>query len=593
MALVSLQNIGIGFAEPLFDHVSMQIEEGEHICLLGRNGSGKTTLMRLIHGELAPDRGQVARGQGIKTALLTQEIPQYRNISVRELVGKSLNHSAEWSREHQMEKILYELKLCGESRFESLSSGLKRRVLLAGALLEEPDLLMLDEPTNHLDIESISWLEGFLSAYTKAVLLVTHDRRLVRGIAGRIIEIDLGRIFDWKSDYDTFRKRKEESLAAEEQKNRRFDKKLSQEEEWIRQGIKARRTRNEGRVRALLAMREERRQRRETPGQVNMVLQEGRRSGEMVVHAENLNFAYGREQLITGFSTTIMRRDRIGIIGPNGCGKSTLIRLLLGELNPSAGTVAHGSGIDVIYYDQQRQQLEDEKTVWENVADGNDHVLVNGRPMHVVGYLQRFLFGPERIRIPVSSLSGGERGRLLLARLFTRNCNLLVLDEPTNDLDIETLELLEEMLLDYAGTLVVISHDRDFINNVVTSLLVFEGERGISEYVGGYDDWLRQRPEDQSEYRGEKKPSIRRTKQATKLSNREERDLVSLPGKIEEMEIRKGELLQRLSDVGFYRSDPDRVREVNRQLETLNEEIEHAYMRWQELEEKRLQFQKS
>lgn len=591
MALVSLQSVGIGFTESLFDDISLQIEEGEHICLLGRNGSGKTTLMRLIHGEMPPDRGQLTRSQGLKTALLTQEIPRWGTIPVRELLAGRMDHSAAWPQEHRLERVLSELKLPGDSDFETLSSGLKRRALLAAALLEEPDLLMLDEPTNHLDIDSISWLEEFLRSYAKAVLVVTHDRRLVRGIAGRIIEIDLGRLFDWKCDFDTFQKRKEEALAADEQRNRRFDQKLSQEEIWIRQGIKARRTRNEGRVRALMAMREERLLRRVVKGQVKMVLQEGKRSGELVVQAKEIDFGYDENHLISGFSTTIMRGDRIGIVGPNGCGKSTLIRLLLGELHPATGVVELGSGVEKLYYDQQRQQLDEGRTVWENVADGNDHVLVNGRTLHVVAYLQRFLFDPQRMRIPVVSLSGGERGRLLLARLFTRRCNLLVLDEPTNDLDVETLELLEELLLEFSGTLIVISHDRDFINNVVTSLLVFEGEREIREYVGGYDDWLRQRPADKVEVLEEKKTTVRRVKTATKLSNREERDLAMLPGMIEEMETRRNAIVERLSEEDFYRGAPDEVLEANRQLERLAREIDDAFARWQELEDKRQRFQ--
>jgi ATP-binding cassette subfamily F protein uup len=590
MALVSLQNIGIGFAEPLLDDISLQIEEGEHICLLGRNGSGKTTLMKLISGELSPDRGLVVRRQGMGTARLTQEIPEQMNRTVWDLVGSAGADYGHMIESHRLERILHELKLTGNDQFDTLSSGLKRRALLARALLAEPDLLMLDEPTNHLDIESIAWLDGYLRDYPKAVLLVTHDRQLVRSVAGRIIEIDLGRLFDWKCSYDLFLQRKEDALAAEEQQNKRFDKKLSQEEVWIRQGIKARRTRNEGRVKALLAMREERRNRRGAVGQVKMILQEGNRSGELVLKARKLGYRYERKALFSGFSTVVNRRDRIGIMGPNGCGKSTLIRLLLGELTPTEGEVELGTGLRIIYYDQQRQQLDDEKTVWENLAGGNDHVLINGRSEHVVGYLQRFLFSPERLHVAVRCLSGGERGRLLLARLFTQPCNLLVLDEPTNDLDIETLELLEEILLDYQGTLLLISHDRAFINNVVTSTLVFEAGNGIAEYVGGYDDWLRQRPVPAKTAEPEKSPPSQRVKVAQKLTNKEERELASLPGEIENLEAEKKSLLDSMSKPDFYRREPDEITRANSQLQSLETAIGQAYHRWQVLEDKRLEF---
>jgi ATP-binding cassette subfamily F protein uup len=512
------------------------------------------------------------------------------NRTVWDLVGSAGADYGHMIESHRLERILHELKLTGNDQFDTLSSGLKRRALLARALLAEPDLLMLDEPTNHLDIESIAWLDGYLRDYPKAVLLVTHDRQLVRSVAGRIIEIDLGRLFDWKCSYDLFLQRKEDALAAEEQQNKRFDKKLSQEEVWIRQGIKARRTRNEGRVKALLAMREERRNRRGAVGQVKMILQEGNRSGELVLKARKLGYRYERKALFSGFSTVVNRRDRIGIMGPNGCGKSTLIRLLLGELTPTEGEVELGTGLRIIYYDQQRQQLDDEKTVWENLAGGNDHVLINGRSEHVVGYLQRFLFSPERLHVAVRCLSGGERGRLLLARLFTQPCNLLVLDEPTNDLDIETLELLEEILLDYQGTLLLISHDRAFINNVVTSTLVFEAGNGIAEYVGGYDDWLRQRPVPAKTAEPEKSPPSQRVKVAQKLTNKEERELASLPGEIENLEAEKKSLLDSMSKPDFYRREPDEITRANSQLQSLETAIGQAYHRWQVLEDKRLEF---
>jgi len=593
MALVSLQNIAIGFSENLFDEINLQIEEGEKICLLGRNGSGKTTLMKIISGELVPDRGRIIKRQGAMTVRLTQEIPQRVNLTVRELVAGGQKHSSDWSAQHHLDRMLQDLKLPGESQFDTLSCGLKRRALLAASLLSEPDLLMLDEPTNHLDIESIAWLDGFLRSYPKALLLVTHDRQLVRSVAERIIEIDLGRLLDWKCDYESFQKRKEDVIAADEQQNRRFDKKLSQEELWIRQGIKARRTRNEGRVKALLAMREERRKRREAPGQVKMVLQEGKRSGDIVLRAKGLCFQYNDDELISNFSTTINRRDRIGIMGPNGCGKSTLIRLLLGEQKPDKGEIKHGNGIEIIYYDQQRQQLNEELTVWENIAGGNDHVFINGNAQHVVGYLQRFLFSPERMRVPVASLSGGERGRLLLARLFTQACNLMVLDEPTNDLDIETLELLEELLLEFKGTLLLISHDRTFINNVVTSTIVFEGSFGINEYIGGYDDWLRQRPKPAVDQENKKVLVQKKEKTVNKLTNKEDRLLTSLPDCIEKMEMEKTAIIDLMSQADFYRKSSDEIQAANNRVTLLSEEIAKAYGQWQELEDKRLSFLKS
>ncbi len=594
MALISLQNIRIGFAHPLLDDISINIESGEHICLLGRNGCGKTTLMKMIAGEIQPDSGLISLRQGARIAYLTQDIPQTIQETVRELLNGALGRQETVLEDYVVERMIRELKLPGEELFSSLSSGQKRRALLARVLLAQPDLLMLDEPTNHLDIESIAWLDGFLHDYPKAVLLVTHDRQLVRRVAGRIIEIDLGRLFDWNCDYETFLIRKEQALTAEDEQNRRFDKKLSQEEAWIRQGIKARRTRNEGRVRALEAMREKRRRRRPAPGQVNMVLQEAGRSGELVLQAERLNYQYGENKLIVDFSTTVMRRDRIGIIGANGCGKSTLIRLLLGEIQPLSGQLTHGSSLSIIYYDQQRQQLDEDKTVWENIAGGNDHIRINGTTQHVVGYLQRFLFSPERMRVPVGVLSGGERGRLLLARLFTQPCNLLVMDEPTNDLDLETLELLEELLLEFKGTLLVISHDRAFLNNVVTSTLVFEGDGRINEYIGGYDDWLRQRPTMPPAMAVEKTPALRRVRQASKLSNREERLLSDLPEQIEALEQKKALLLEAMSQSDFYRKEPGEVLQANSSLQNLQFEIAAAYACWQELEDKRsaLQAQK-
>ena len=592
MALVSLQNITVGFAEVLLDCVDLSIEEGEKICILGRNGSGKTTLMNILSGVLQPDSGELVRRQGIQISRLPQEIPAGLCGSIRELLSAGMKRAEEWSAEHLLERFLDELKIPGDAPFEIQSSGIKRRALLARALLADPDLLMLDEPTNHLDFESISWLEDFLKNHAKTLLLVTHDRQLVRSVSSRIVEIDLGRLFDWKCDYDTFLKRKDDALNAEAQQNRRFDKRLSEEEIWIRQGIKARRTRNEGRVKALMAMREERRKRRQTPAKASLTLQEGKRSGELVIRARNLSFDFDGKKLIENFSTEINRGDRIGILGPNGCGKSTLVRLLLAELKPARGTVEQGSNLQIIYYDQQRQVLDEHLSVWENVTGGNDYVVINGIKQHVVGYLQRFLFNPERIREPVGSLSGGEKGRLMLARLFTQPCNLLVLDEPTNDLDIETLELLEELLLEFRGTLLLISHDRTFINDVVTSTMVFESS-GIHEYIGGYEDWQRQRPRDGTIGKKIKKTVSKQVREPGKLSNREERILASLPGEIEGLEEERGNVVALMSQPEFYRRDAQDIVNSNNRLKEIEEEIERAYALWQELEDRRQAFCKS
>ena len=628
MALLSVKDVCVGYGGfLLLDHIDLQIERHERVCLVGRNGSGKTTLLKLINGEIAPDNGTVARGQGIATARLDQEIPagiagpvidivtsglaakgrllaDYHHTSSLladplgdaprllarlDHLGRQLDAENGWEIHHQVDLVISMMQLPAEAEFSTLSTGLKRRTLLARALVSRPDILMLDEPTNHLDIDAIIWLENFLAAYGGTIVIVTHDRLLVQKLASRIIEIDRGRLLDWHCDYATFLKRKEESLATEENQNRNFDKKLSIEEAWLRRGIKARRTRNQGRVNTLLKMRARRRQRQELPGGVKMTLQTGKRSGNLVIAAENVLYQYPGKQVIRDFSTTILRQDRVGIIGPNGCGKTTLLRLLLGELPPQQGRIRPGTHLEVVYFDQLRDQLDVEKTVFDNVADGNDTVTINGTAQHVIGYLQKFLFTPERARTKVKSLSGGERCRLLLARLFTRSANVLVLDEPTNDLDIETLELLEELLLDFKGTLLLVSHDRAFLNNAVTSTLVFTGPGKIEEYVGGYDDWRRQReiPQIPADEKPSKKPPPKTRPAAIKMSFREERELEALPARLERLEAEKKHLYQSLADPNFYRGAGSDVTAVNSRLQELEKELGEAYRRWEYLEERK------
>ncbi|UJS18604.1 MAG: ATP-binding cassette domain-containing protein [Candidatus Jettenia sp.] len=599
MALLSLQDVSMGFGRPLLlEHVNLQIERGERVCLLGRNGAGKSTLLKLINGDLLPDSGEIVRQKGMYTAYLSQEIPRELRGTVFDIVSEGLkvsdrcqsiqNRDQGWKKQHQVEKVISQMQLDSNAEFNTLSSGLKRRVLLARGLVCNPDILLLDEPTNHLDIDSIGWLEEFLLRYGGTILFVTHDRTFLKKLATRIIELDRGNLANWACDYETFLVRKQAVLDAEERQQAVFDKKLAQEEIWIRQGIKARRTRNEGRVRALEDMRRARQERRQVMGTVRMQVQEADRSGTLVIKAEDVTYSYDAKPIIRGFSAAIMRGDKIGIIGPNGSGKTTLLRLLLGELTPQQGNVRHGTRLNITYFDQLRAQLKEDASVFDNVGDGNDFITFNGKPRHVISYLQDFLFLPDRARIPVNALSGGERNRLLLARLFSRPSNVLVMDEPTNDLDLETLELLEELLLDYQGTLLLVSHDRTFLNNVVTSTFVFEGEGKVNEYIGGYDDWQRQ-----SE--GKKKNTLEKTPSKTeslrkqcerprKLSFKEQRELEALPQRIEIMETEQQQLYQVMGDPLFYQKGKDEIANIKARVSSLECELAEAYQRWETLE---------
>ena len=608
MTLLSLQKVSISFGGPkLLDEVSLQIERGEKACLLGRNGEGKSTLLKLINGELAPDSGDISRQKGLCTAYLSQEIPRELEGTVFEIVHDGLkkedsSHAKrdvkqDWEKSHQTEKMISLMQLDANAEFKVLSSGLKRRVLLAKGLVCKPEILLLDEPTNHLDIASIDWLEEFLSRYDGTVFFVTHDRAFLKKIANRIIELDRGDLVDWECNYETFLSRKQAVLDAEEKQWSTFDKKLAKEEIWLRQGIKARRTRNEGRVRNLEKMRTTRRERRTLTGTVRMQTQEAERSGLKVIKVENLVFGYDNTPVINGFSTTIMKGDKVGFIGSNGAGKSTLLRLLLGELTPQQGIIQHGTNLQIAYFDQLREQLQEDRSVFYNIGDGNDFITLNGRQQHVIGYLQKFLFSPERSRTNVSVLSGGERNRLLLARLFTRPANILVMDEPTNDLDMETLELLEEMLFEYKGSLLLVSHDRTFLNNVVTSTIVFEGEGEVNEYIGGYDDWLRQRKQVEGNnkkctqlktVRPDNNTERPRTNCAEdlprRLSYKEQRELAALPRRIEELEEEQNQLYQAVNDPMLYKKGNDEAAIIRTRLSALSSELGTAYQRWETLE---------
>ena len=623
MPLITLQNVDYGVGGPLLlDDANLSIEPGERIALIGRNGAGKSTLLKLLDGELQPDDGEVRVETGVRVARLEQEVPAGAVGDVWDVVAEGLGELGHWlaefhhllhaehvdtdalaevqskiedakgwSLDQRVTETLTRLDLDGDAAFGGLSGGMKRRVLLARALVSAPDVLLLDEPTNHLDIAAIDWLEGFLKAWPGALVFVTHDRRFLRALATRIVEIDRGRLTSWPGDWANYVRRREERLNAEAQESARFDKLLAQEEVWIRQGIKARRTRDEGRVRRLESMRNERSQRRAQAGNVRMEVAQGETSGRKVIEAKEVSFGYAGQPVVRDFSTTVMRGDRIGLVGPNGSGKTTLLKLLLGDLAPQSGEVKLGSNLQVAYFDQYRATLREDWNAIENVAEGRESVTINGRPKHIIGYLQDFLFTPERARAPITRLSGGERNRLLLARLFAQPSNLLVMDEPTNDLDVETLELLEELLADYPGTLLLVSHDRDFLDNVVTSTLVMQdgGEGRVGEYVGGYSDWERQRrvPAMPSVAKPAPLPAKAAPVPAPakrKPSFKEARELEQLPARIEALESRIAALTAAMGDPAYYQRDGAAIARDNEALAAAQAELDAAYLRWEELE---------
>lgn len=610
MALFGMRDVSIGFGgELVLEGISLQIERGEQVGLLGRNGVGKSTLLKIIAGELAPDEGDIIRQQGLRVAYLTQEVPQELAGAVAEVVAGGLDAARPasgddadevWRRRLRLDTILARMQLDPAADFGQLSAGLKRRVLLARGLVRDPDIVLLDEPTNHLDTDAIAWLETYLLRYAGTLIFVTHDRVFLRKLATRIIEIDRGHLIDWSCDYDTFTQRKQGVLEAEATQQAEFDKKLAQEEAWIRQGIEARRTRNEGRVRALERLREQRRAHREQPGALRMQMQEAERSGKLVLRATGVSFGHCEAAVVRDLSITIMRGDKIGIVGPNGSGKTTLLRLLIGDLSPQVGAVRYGANLSIAYFDQLRSQLDEDRTVLDNVADGREFITVNGRPRHVIGYLQEFLFTSERARVYAGTLSGGERNRLLLARLFARPANVLVLDEPTNDLDLETLELLEELLLEYEGTLLLVSHDRELLNNVVTSTLALEADGRVSEYAGGYDDWVRQRPTPQAGApvasairRGGVTPPLPASRpnvpeRSRRLTFKERQELDALPGQIEALEDELAALYREMADPILYGSKlpqrRDQVTQATARLAAIEHELADAYARWEMLE---------
>jgi ABC transport system ATP-binding/permease protein len=625
MALLGMQDVSIAFGgPPVLDRARFAIERGERVCLLGRNGAGKSTIMKLLDGSLAPDDGEIVRQSGVTVTRLEQEVPdelegttfdvvaaglgpagqllaryhhashrvatEHTDAALRELdrLHHELDVAGAWEMQTRVDTVLQHLGLDADAEFRRLSGGRKRQALLARALVRQPDVLLLDEPTNHLDVDTIEWMERFLVDRGTTLLFVTHDRAFLRRLATRIVELDRGKLVDWGTDYDTYLRRKEDALGAEAKEWAEFDKRLAKEEVWIRTGIQARRTRNEGRVRALEALRVERSARRERTGTVRLQTQEAERSGKLVVEARGVSFSRAGRPIVKDLTTTIMRGDRVGLIGPNGSGKTTLLRLLLGDLAPDAGSIRLGTGLEVAYFDQLREQLDPERSVFDSVADGAEFIEVGSGRKHVSSYLQDFLFTPDRSRTPVRALSGGERNRLLLARLFTRTFNLLVLDEPTNDLDIETLDLLEDLLLEFTGTLLLVSHDRAFLDNVVTSTLVFEGGGRVSEYAGGYTDWVRQRPLPAP---AAAPPTPRkaapvapsRAAKPKKLSYRETTELAELPDRIDALEQERERQYTSLSDPALLR-DGAAVSDARARLAALEAEIAQLTERWEALE---------
>jgi len=624
MPLVTLQDIYLSYGQPpLIDHINLVIERGERVCLIGRNGAGKSTLLKILTGQITADDGVLKRASGVKIAQLEQSVPEDAQGSVFDVITQGLGTEGElakryhhlilelgnnpsdqtmrdleecqseldrvngWDINQRVESIITKMDLDADVDISSLSGGYKRRVLLARALVCDPDLLLLDEPTNHLDIDAIQWVEQFLLKWEGSLLFISHDRRFMDNLATRFIEIDRGQLTEFNCNYATYLQRKEEILEIEDRQNALFDKRLSQEEIWIRQGIKARRTRNEGRVRALESMRREYADRRKRQGTARMDIQQADRSGKIVAEAQNISFAFEGDQqpVVRDFSTLIQRGDKVGLIGRNGVGKTTLIKLLLSELTPQQGSIKTGTNLSVAYFDQYRSALDEEKSVQDNVSGGRDMLEIGGKPKHVISYLQDFLFAPERCRQPVKALSGGERNRLLLAKLFTQPSNVLVLDEPTNDLDIDTLDLLEELLIDYRGTIILVSHDRAFLNNVVTSTLVFEGNGKINQYIGGYDDWLRQRKTEQPiSSQQPAKVQAKATTTSKKLSYKDQRELDNLPQEIESLEMQIADISEQISQPDFYKGDRAATAKTEIQLSELQQQLSHCYERWELME---------
>ena len=605
MPLVALDNVSIAFGHvPLLDKVAFQIDAGERVAVIGRNGTGKSTLLNILSGELPPDSGTVIRQPAVRVAKLVQDVPLSAARTVAEVVGEGLGEldlHDEWQRDHQADQVMSRLNLSPTAIVDSLSGGWKRRVLLARALAGNPDLLLLDEPTNHLDIDAIAWLESFLAEYRGAVAFVTHDRAFLERLATRIVELDRGMLTSWPGDYATFERKKEEWLANEELQQARFDKKMAVEEVWLRRGVKARRTRDEGRVKALMAMRVERAQRRARIGQVRLQIDQAESSGKMVFEAEDVSFAFNAAApVVKDFSIRVVRGDRIGLIGPNGAGKTTLLRLLVGEIEPQSGHVRRGENVQVAYFDQQREQLDPDRTVVDTIGDGNDTVTLNGRPRHVHGYLQDFLFSPERARSPVRALSGGERNRLLIAKLLARPANVLILDEPTNDLDLETLELLEQQLVEWPGTLLLVSHDRRFLDNVVTSTLAFEGDGRVEDFVGGYEDYVRQRTSSLPSPGGAKSASgsaksvsgnAKSTSGSAKSASgkkkrtfKQEREYAELPDRIAALEEEHKNLQANLHDPDFYKQGGAVIQQAVDRTRAIESELHDAMTRWDELD---------
>ena len=631
MPLLRLDNIHLAFGDqPLLDGADFQIRKGERVCLLGRNGAGKSTLMKVVSGEVISDDGGIWRKPGLRVGLLNQELPGQDDQKVYDVVASGLEQVGElisqfhrlsmniqsdadmnalekvqaqleaqdgWSLQQKVDTVIKKLALPSEKTMKELSGGWRRRVELARALVCEPDLLLLDEPTNHLDIVAIDWLEKQLTDFKGALLFITHDRSFLQNLATRIVELDRGQLTSWECDYKTYLERKAHALEVEAEHNAQFDKKLAQEEAWIRQGIKARRTRNEGRVRALKSLRDERLQRREVQGKASFTLEQADSSGKLVMEAERISQAFDDNVVIKDFSLRVMRGDKVGLIGANGVGKSTLLRILLGQMKAQQGKVKSGTKLEVAYFDQMRDQLDLEKTVIDNVAEGRETITINGSNRHVMGYLGDFLFPPKRCRVPVKALSGGERNRLLLARLFSKPANLLVLDEPTNDLDVETLELLESLLVDFTGTVLLVSHDRAFLDNVVSSSLVFKPGGNIQEFVGGFEDWLRQGgaigqlvEEPAPKSKASTTPKAETPQQETapqqkkKLSYKLQRELDAIPGEIEVLEQQLEALEAKMAEPDFYAGDNQLVQETLLQLEQVNADIEQKMERWETLE---------